>query len=142
MSLRIAIDEQSCPLDEVACNAAVEMDNLLHGHSFNPDKLSVLADFLRKYFADNTDIPPINLSLYVVLLRILQESYPEKLVGIKEIPDFRNLFRTQFIEPLEAIVRAPDSCQDQLAPMIKFCLALSKKASALKHPNFLCRYFA
>ena len=124
-------------LPNVACHAAIELDNLLLDQPFGTDNIGRLISMISESIPQQGEAASAaslwDPSTVVVVNRAIGDSNPNSNIStiddlVKEAKDIFAEFSELVENPMDFRQRQPE----KVAEMRQFCLALSRRASAAK----------
>ena len=129
-------------LASLACDAAIELDNLILDRSQNVGVVRKLAERLTKELPDAADLSSpkhfVNPSTVVVMSRVIRESssagQPQEVQELKEVQELTQA-AGQIARRLLDVSDAPAKGRNNLSSLEQlrsFCLLLSKRAAAAR----------
>ena len=124
-------------LPSVACNAAIELDNLLLGLTTDLPSVRELCDKLTEEVPNVSDLASprslVDPSTVVVIHRVLRES---QMGGLSDEIDELTRQAAEIVRKLQAVIGDPSGSRSTNEEGVKklkmFCLLLSKRASGAK----------
>jgi hypothetical protein len=127
-------------MPSLACDAAIELDNLSRGRATELRAVEQLTERIRNSVMDFQDVTSpsslFNPTAAVVMSGALSEfRQTQPIRGLEELKGETEKVKVQLDELLKSPHAFAQSFPDQVSQMRTFCVALSRRASALLQPQ-------